>query len=136
MALKLDFSKLPWQGQLGAVATLAVASVAGFWYFYASPAQTEINTQRASGKSFADIAKTEGVSEAKPIAETIKFETAECDAGVKAGQITAAERTKVLADIESRLKTAIADTSAPCGPGGPNGPAGSGTSTSSSTVTQ
>jgi len=47
MALKFDFSKLPWHAQLGAFATLALAGVGVFWYFYASPAQVEIEAKRA-----------------------------------------------------------------------------------------
>jgi len=46
MALKFDFSKLPWHAQLGAFATLALAGVGVFWYFYASPAQVEIEAKR------------------------------------------------------------------------------------------
>jgi type IV pilus assembly protein PilO len=47
MALKLDFGKLPWHAQLGAFAFIALAGVGTFWYFYASPAQTELATKRA-----------------------------------------------------------------------------------------
>jgi type IV pilus assembly protein PilO len=47
MVLKFDFSKLPWHAQLGAFATLALAGVGVFWYFYASPAQVEIEAKRA-----------------------------------------------------------------------------------------
>ena len=47
MALKFDFSKLPWHAQLGAFATLALAGVGAFWYFYASPAQAQIASKQA-----------------------------------------------------------------------------------------
>ena len=47
MALKLDFGKLPWHAQLGAFAFVALAGVGAFWYFYASPAETELATKRA-----------------------------------------------------------------------------------------
>ena len=47
MALKLDFGKLPWHAQLGAFAFVALAGVGAFWYFYASPAETDLATKRA-----------------------------------------------------------------------------------------
>ena len=47
MALKLDFGKLPWHAQLGAMAVIALAGVGAFWYFYASPAQATLETKRA-----------------------------------------------------------------------------------------
>jgi type IV pilus assembly protein PilO len=47
MALKFDFSKLPWHAQLGAFAALALAGVGAFWYFYASPAQAQNTAKQA-----------------------------------------------------------------------------------------
>jgi type IV pilus assembly protein PilO len=47
MALKFDFGKLPWHAQLGAFATLALAGVGAFWYFYASPAQAQLASKQA-----------------------------------------------------------------------------------------
>ena len=47
MALKLDFGKLPWHAQLGAMAVIALAGIGAFWYFYASPAQATLETKRA-----------------------------------------------------------------------------------------
>jgi type IV pilus assembly protein PilO len=47
MALKLDFGKLPWHAQLGAIAAIAAAGVGAFWYFYASPAQADLAAKRA-----------------------------------------------------------------------------------------
>ena len=47
MAMKLDFSKLPWHAQLGGIAAIALAGVGAFWYFYASPAQATLETKRA-----------------------------------------------------------------------------------------
>ncbi len=70
----------------------------------------EVRAQREAGKSFADIAKAKGVSTDALIAETVKIETAELDAEVKAGTMTAAQRTAVLSDIETRLKSAVTST--------------------------
>jgi len=47
MAMKLDFSKVPWHAQLGGIAVIALAGVGAFWYFYASPAQATLETKRA-----------------------------------------------------------------------------------------
>lgn len=102
----------------------------------------EVNTKRQAGTSYAAIAKAEGVSTSALIAETVKIETEECDAAVKAGTITSAERTTVLKDIESRLKTAIASTDAMGGRGGRGGhrgfggPHGSAAPTSTPSATQ
>ena len=46
---------------------------------------TTIMTARAGGKSFAEIAKANGVSTDELLAEATKIETAELDAAVKAG---------------------------------------------------
>ena len=47
MAMNLSLSKLPWYGQIGAFAALAVAGAALFWYEYASPAQADIEARQA-----------------------------------------------------------------------------------------
>jgi hypothetical protein len=68
--------------------------------------------QRAGGKSFAQIAKSYGVSTDELLAETVKIEKAELDAAVKAGQMTAAERTRLLSGLQARLKTELTETQA------------------------
>ena len=67
-------------------------------------------TARASGKSFAEIAKTNGVGTDELLAETTRIETAELDAAVQAGQMTAAERTQELSGLQSRLKAELTET--------------------------
>jgi type IV pilus assembly protein PilO len=47
MAMNLSLSKLPWYGQLAAFVAMAAVATGVFWYWYASPAQTRINTRRA-----------------------------------------------------------------------------------------
>jgi type IV pilus assembly protein PilO len=47
MAMNLSLSKLPWYGQVGVFAVLALAGVAVFWNFYASPAQMSIDARQA-----------------------------------------------------------------------------------------
>ena len=69
-----------------------------------------IMTQRASGKSFAAIAKAEGVGTDELLAEAARLEKAELDAAVKAGQITAAERAQLLSGLQAHLKAELAET--------------------------
>ncbi len=85
--------------------------------------EATIMEQRAAGKSFAELAKSYGVSESDLLAEATRIETAELDAAVKAGQITEAQKTEYLAGLQERLEAAIASTDAmPVGgPGGPGG---------------
>ena len=66
--------------------------------------------QRAAGKSFAEIAKAEGVGTDDLLAEATRIETAELDAAVKAGQMTAAERGRVLAGLQAHLKEELTET--------------------------
>jgi type IV pilus assembly protein PilO len=68
MALKFDFSKLPWHAQLGAFATLALAGVGAFWYFYASPAQAQLATKQAQLSKLEDEVKS-GLAIAKRLPE-------------------------------------------------------------------
>jgi uncharacterized protein (DUF433 family) len=73
---------------------------------------SEIMTQRAAGKSFAEIAKAEGVSTDELLAEATRIETAELDAAVKAGTMTSAERTQELSGLQARLEAAVIATGA------------------------
>ena len=73
---------------------------------------SEIMAQRAAGKSFAEIAKAEGVGTDELLAETTRIETAELDAAVKAGAMTAAERTQELSGLQARLEAAVTETGA------------------------
>jgi len=68
MALKFDFSKLPWHAQLGAFATLALAGVGAFWYFYASAAQVQIASKQAQ-VSKLDTEIRQGLATAKRLPE-------------------------------------------------------------------
>jgi len=69
-----------------------------------------IMQQRASGKSFARIAKAYGVSTDELLAATVKIEKAELDAAVEAGTLTDARRTQILSGLDARLKEALTET--------------------------
>ena len=77
-----------------------------------------IMSQREAGTSYAEIAKAEGVGTEELLAETTRIETAELDAAVKAGTMTAAERTQELSGLQARLESALTETDAPRGDGG------------------
>jgi type IV pilus assembly protein PilO len=46
MTINLGLNKLPWYGQVGAFALLAVGAVGVYWNFYAVPAQLALDEQR------------------------------------------------------------------------------------------
>jgi hypothetical protein len=102
--------------------------------------ESAIMQQRASGKSYSEIAKAYGVDTTRLLAEATRIETAELDAAVKAGQMTAAERTQELSGLQARLKAALTETRAfgdgghGCGRDG-DGPQGSTGSARSSGAT-
>ena len=68
MAMKLDFGKLPWHAQLGAIAVIALAGVGSFWYFYASPVQATLETKRAEVAKLQEQIKN-GLATAKRLPE-------------------------------------------------------------------
>jgi type IV pilus assembly protein PilO len=47
MAMTLTFSKMPWYGQVAAVAVLGLGGAGAFWNFHAQAAQQGIDAQRA-----------------------------------------------------------------------------------------
>jgi len=44
--MNLSLSRLPWYGQLAAFVALSAAAAGVFWYLYARPAQTSIDTRQ------------------------------------------------------------------------------------------
>ncbi|MCX6373799.1 MAG: hypothetical protein NTX16_12140 [Actinobacteria bacterium] len=78
----------------------------------------DIMAQRASGTSFAAIAAAKGISTQALLAEATRIETAELDAAVKAGQLTDAQRTQILAGLQAHLKEELTETHALPGDGG------------------
>jgi type IV pilus assembly protein PilO len=49
--MNLSLKKLPWYGQLGLFAGVAIAVTGAFWYFYAQPTQASIATRSAELKT-------------------------------------------------------------------------------------
>jgi type IV pilus assembly protein PilO len=62
--MELSLSKLPWYGQIGAFVLVCVLAVFGFWKFYVSDVQGDIDARRSRLTALrADIAK--GVATAR-----------------------------------------------------------------------
>jgi hypothetical protein len=78
----------------------------------ASADVSDIMAQRASGTSFADSAKAKGISTEALLAEATQIETDELDAAVKAGRLTEAQRTQILAGLQAQLKEELTETHA------------------------
>jgi hypothetical protein len=111
-----EMGRRPGFGGMGDIAE-AVAKLTGLTV-------VEVNTQRAAGNSYEAIAETKSVTVAQVLAETVKIENGELAAGVKDGNLTAAEKTAIETAMEANIKAAITSTDAMRGPGGPgnNGP--------------
>jgi hypothetical protein len=92
---------------------------------YIGVTTTELRTQLAAGKTLAAIATANGKTADGLKAALTTAATSDLDAAVTAGKLTAAQETKILADLPARLDTEIneAHTGDP-GHGGPGGPGG------------
>ncbi len=76
-----------------------------------------IMTKRAAGTSFAAQAKTAGVSNDQLIAKATALVKADLDAAVKAGTVSAAQRTAELKTLKAHLTEELTETHAIGGPG-------------------
>lgn len=66
--MDLSLSKLPWHAQIGAFVAVAAGAVFGFWQFYVSDVQVDLEMRQARlGTLRADIAR--GVSTARRLPE-------------------------------------------------------------------
>jgi hypothetical protein len=90
---------------------------------YIGVTATELRTQLAAGKTLATIATDNGKTVDGLKAALTTAATKDLDAAVTAGKLTAAQETKIVADLPARLDHEIneAHTGGP-GAGGPGGP--------------
>jgi len=87
---------------------------------YLGLTEAELHEQLHSGKSLADIAKAENKS-VDGLKAAIKTQmTAKLDQAVRNGRLTAAQKTRILADLDARIDNLVNRTP-PVG-GGPHGP--------------
>lgn len=105
---------------------------------------TEIQAERAAGKSVADIATAEGVDPDAVVAKTLEARTAILDAKVKDGSMTQAEADAALANMTEQIGDRVTSTErgrpagagAGCGMGGGGGGRGAGAGAGSCTIAQ
>jgi hypothetical protein len=92
---------------------------------YIGVTASDLRTQLAAGKTLAAIATANGKTADGLKAALTTAATKDLDAAVAAGTLTAAQETKILADLPARLDTEINEvhTGDP-GHGGPGGPGG------------
>jgi hypothetical protein len=93
---------------------------------------TDLRTQLAAGKSLSAIAVANGKTADGLKAALTTAATADLDAAVTAGRLTAAQETTILANLPARLDQEISETHSGGfggGPGGPGGPPPSSSST-------
>ena len=74
----------------------------------------QVYTQRAAGKSFADIASAKGVSADKVTADALAARKAALAAAVKTGTITRAQADTMLTRMQTRITQRVTDP-APAG---------------------
>jgi type IV pilus assembly protein PilO len=68
MAMNPSLSRLPWYGQIGVFAGLALLGVGLFWYFYVQPTEVSLATRRAELESLrGEIAR--GLATARRLPE-------------------------------------------------------------------
>ncbi len=89
--------------------------------------QDELRAQAEAGKTLAEVAAAQGVSEDDLVAALVKAEKAELAAAVTDGRLTQAQADARAADLQTRITDSLDDPI--CGPGGGgdhdgDGPAG------------
>jgi hypothetical protein len=92
---------------------------------YLGLSESDLQTQLASGKSLADIAKAQGKSVDGLVTALLADEKKELDAAVAAGRITQAQADQMLANAKQRLTDMVNGTMTGhwgMGPGGGMGP--------------
>jgi type IV pilus assembly protein PilO len=106
--MNISLTKLPWYGQVGAFAALAVAGIGAFIYYYDMPARAEIATRQ---EQLVVLKKdiTRGLNTAKKLSEFQK-EVAQLEARLEALRAVLPEE-KDAADLLRRMQTVAAQSS-------------------------
>ena len=100
--MELSFNKLPWYGQVGLFVAVALAVVGAFYYFYAMPAQAEMDGRRLQLAALrADITKGSAVANQL---NQFKSQVAELEARLESLRAVLPEQ-KDVADLLRRIQT-------------------------------
>jgi type IV pilus assembly protein PilO len=100
--MALSFGKLPWYGQVGIFVVVALAMTGAFYYFYAMPAQAEMDGRRQQLAALrADI--TKGSTVANQLNQ-FKSQVAELEARLESLRAVLPEQ-KDVADLLRRIQT-------------------------------
>jgi type IV pilus assembly protein PilO len=100
--MPLSFGKLPWYGQVGLFVVVALAMTGAFYYFYAMPAQAEMDGRRLQLAALrADI--TKGSTVANQLNQ-FKSQVAELEARLESLRAVLPEQ-KDVADLLRRIQT-------------------------------
>ncbi len=105
---KLSLNQLPWHSQIGLFLALSAASLAGFYYFYVTPAQTEMAVREGQLAGLrAEIAKGQTVARRLP-----EFRSQVADLEARLGQLkTVLPEEKDAAEILRRIQTLAVQSS-------------------------
>ena len=100
--MDLNLNKLPWYGQVGLFAVLAIGGIAVFYYMYVQSAQAEMDTRRQRLSALqADIAK--GSTTASQLNQ-FRQQVAELEARLESLKAVLPEE-KDVADLLRRIQT-------------------------------
>jgi type IV pilus assembly protein PilO len=105
--MNISLTKLPWYGQVGAFAVLALGGIGAFIYYYDMPVRAEIATRQ---EQLAVLKKdiTRGLNTAKKLSEFQK-EVAQLEARLEALRAVLPEE-KDAADLLRRMQTVAAQS--------------------------
>ena len=95
---------------------------------YLGLTDAQVKTQLQSGKTLAEIAVAQGKTATGLQDVIVTAITADLDAAVTAGKLTAAQETSMLAGLKTHVADIVTHSGPPAGqhgPGGPGGPGGS-----------
>jgi type IV pilus assembly protein PilO len=104
---ELSLAKLPWYAQVGAFVVLALGGVGAFYFYYAQPQQTELESRQGQLKSLrADINK--GMTTANKLSQ-FRSQVADLEAHLETLRAVLPEE-KDAAELVRRLQTVAAQT--------------------------
>lgn len=83
---------------------------------------TEVQAERAAGKSFAQIAEANGVDSSKVVDKALDVRKTALDEAVKSGQVTQAQADAAYTTMKTRINDRVDNTAAGCNGAGSGRP--------------